>query len=110
MNTVHETARIARWSSDITARRGRGEEVAAEELLDYQRAKVELLAAVAERDPSPEADETLADARAQLAEMERAGLPISEATGPELDSLAEQEDEEHVARAGDGPLSTDGDD
>ena len=72
MNTTREIARIAGWANDITARRGRGEEVPGDELLDYQRAKVELLAAIAERDPSPEADETLAAARAQLAEMERA--------------------------------------
>ncbi|HEY7201892.1 MAG TPA: hypothetical protein VIC57_16850 [Candidatus Dormibacteraeota bacterium] len=73
MNTVRETARIARWASDITTRRGRGETIAAGELLDYQRAKVALLAAIAEREPSDQTAETLADARAQLAELERAG-------------------------------------
>lgn len=73
MNTVSETARIARWASDITARRERGEEVAAGELLDYQRAKVALLEAVAERDQTVEAAEALTGARAQLAELESAG-------------------------------------
>lgn len=69
-DTTREIARIAGWANDITARRGRGEEVTAAELLDYQRAKVALLATIAEHDPSPAADETLAAARAQLAEME----------------------------------------
>jgi hypothetical protein len=70
VNTTREIARIAGWANDLTARRGRGEEVPGEELLDYQRAKVALLATIAERDPSQQADETLAAARAQLAEME----------------------------------------
>jgi hypothetical protein len=43
---------------------------ASAELLDYQRAKVALLAAIAERDPSPRVDEALVAARAPLAEME----------------------------------------
>jgi hypothetical protein len=71
-STTREIARIAGWANDITARRGRGEEIPPGELLDYQRAKVALLAAIAERDPSPKADETLAAARDQLAAMERA--------------------------------------
>jgi hypothetical protein len=110
VNTVLEVARIARWSSDITARRGRGEEIPAGELLDYQRAKVALLATLAERDPSPNADEVLAEARAQLADMESAGLPIREASTTELEVLADQEHEARVARAEYGPTSTDGDD
>ena len=73
MNTVSETARIARWASDITARRARGEEVLAGELLDYQRAKVALLEAIAERERTAQAAETLAEAHAQLAELESAG-------------------------------------
>jgi hypothetical protein len=71
-STAREIARIAGWANDITDRRGRGEEVPAAELLDYQRAKVALLATIAEHDPSPQADEVLAEARVRLAEMETA--------------------------------------
>ncbi len=82
-STVRETARIARWASDITARRGRGEKVPAEELLDYQRAKVALLADVEARERTNEAFEVLADAHAQLAAMEarRARLASASTAG-----------------------------
>jgi hypothetical protein len=72
VSTTREIARIAGWANDITARRSRGEEIPAEELLDYQRAKVALLETIAEHDRSDEANETLAAARAQLGEMESA--------------------------------------
>jgi len=70
-----EIARIAAWANDITARRVRGEEVTHGELLDYQRANE----TIAERDPSPKADEALADASAQSPGWRAALLPVQPA-------------------------------
>jgi hypothetical protein len=75
MSTAREISRITSWANEITERRGRGEKIPHAELVEYQRAKVALLAAIAERDPSPKADETLAAARARLAELQRAADP-----------------------------------
>jgi hypothetical protein len=72
MNTLAETRRLARWACELTDRRAAGEAVVAEELLAYQRAKVALLAAIARKDRTVRAEETLAAARARLAELEAA--------------------------------------
>jgi len=69
-STTAEIARIARWASEISSRRLAGETVTQEELVEYQRAKVAVLGMIAERDPSPEAAEVLADAQTRLAELE----------------------------------------
>ena len=60
MNLVREIARVTGWANDITERRSRGEAIRRAELGEYQRAKVEVLAEIASRNPSTNAEEVLA--------------------------------------------------
>jgi hypothetical protein len=67
--TIAEIARIVGWVNEITKRRLAGETVLADELVEYQRAKVAVLDAIADRGPSLEASDALAAAQARLAEL-----------------------------------------
>lgn len=72
MNTVAEIRRLASWATELTDRRSAGQPIPAEDLVEYQRAKVALLAAIARRDRTVRARAVLDEARQQLAQMEAA--------------------------------------
>jgi hypothetical protein len=72
LHTVREISRITEWVNDMTDRRRRGETIPDAELVEYQRAKVWLLAEIAKRNPSRRAAAVLAAARADLARLEAA--------------------------------------
>jgi hypothetical protein len=57
------------WANDISNRYHCGEHVSEAELVDYQRAKVDLLEKITERDASPAAAEVLATATERLTEI-----------------------------------------